>query len=426
VHPLTDTALPGIAAALDCEAMRCALAGALGCRANAIAECAIERVKYRPGRSALVLYRVAIEEPGPSREALVYATVYPAGTTLRVFPEDRKLPALRLLGDAERLRGTLLPEVVRSRWATGFEPQVLEPQRCSVSRVSYFPEHAYTARVDVGLGEGRDWALYAKTQFTARGARTFAALRRLWQTRARREAHLRHTRPVLYQNAASTLWQEALSGSTLEALATQGRLDPGLALRVGEAVAALHGVGDIDDLESRDTRTCLARLQEASGVLAGVLPRIAAQVRKVVDRLESSAPRDEAAPATLHGDLHLNNILVDSGGVGLVDLDDLCRGPAELELGSFAAALMYRALLHGGHAEAGEALEPFLEGYRGSAQRPISAAHVRWHAAAALIHERAWRCLTSLKPGRLELVQELVTLAENLAGGRRSSSALAA
>ena len=421
MHPLTDTALPGLAAALDCEAMRGALAGALGCRADAIAECAIERVKYRPGRSALVLYRVAAGEAGPSRETLVYATVYPAGTTLRVFPDDRKLPGLRLLGDAGRLRGTLLPEVVRSRWGA-----VLEPQRCTVSRVSYFPEHAYTARVDVGLGEGRDWALYAKTQFTARGARTFAALQRLWQTRASREAHLRHARPVLYQKTVSTLWQEGLSGSTLEALATQGRLDPMLALRVGEAVAALHGVADIDALESRDTRTCVARLHEVPGVLGAVLPELAARVRNVVERLESCAPQDEAAAVTLHGDLHLNNILVDSGGVGLVDLDDLCRGPAELELGSFVAALLYRALLHGERADADEAVAPFLEGYQAGARRPISAPHVRWHAAAALIHERAWRCLTSLKPGRLELVQELVGLAEALAGQRRSSSELAA
>jgi hypothetical protein len=40
---------------------------------------------------------------------------------------------------------------------------------------------------------------------------------------------------------------------------------------------------------------------------------------------------------------------------------------------------------------------------------------VRWHAAAALICERAWRALTSLKPGRLERMDRLLDAASALA-----------
>ena len=408
---LNDAALPGIAAALDCERMRTRVAQTAGSPPEDVAGCTIERVKYRPGRSALVLYRAAIERAGQRREALVYAAVYPAGTTLRAFPEDRKLPGLRLLGDAGRLRAELLPAVVRERWG-----EALEAGPCRVSRVSYFPEHAYTARVVAELGQDREWALYAKTQFTSRGARTFAALRRLWVTRAEREEHLRHVRPVLYQSAASVLWQEALSGRMLEELAAQGQLSGALSVRVGRAAAALHGAAvDIDGLTSLDAGSCVARLHEVLRVLGTVLPRAAARAGKVVAALERRVPHSDAAPATLHGDLHLNNILVESGRVALVDLDDLCRGPAELELGSFVAALTYRAALHGEDAIAEETIESFLEGYRENTARAISAAHVRWYAAAALICERAWRCLTSLKPGRLERIDELVARAAALA-----------
>jgi Ser/Thr protein kinase RdoA (MazF antagonist) len=150
-------------------------------------------------------------------------------------------------------------------------------------------------------------------------------------------------------------------------------------------------------------------------VLGAVLPRAAARARKVVDQLEKHAPRSDAAPATLHGDLHLNNILVEPGRVALVDLDDLVRGPAELELGSFVAALMYRAALNGEGAMPEETVGRFLEGYREISPCAIRAVHVRWYAAAALIHERAWRCLTSLKPGRLERIDELIALAGALA-----------
>jgi hypothetical protein len=58
-----------------------------------------------------------------------------------------------------------------------------------------------------------------------------------------------------------------------------------------------------------------------------------------------------------------------------------------------------------------ETLGCFLEGYGEASPRAICVKHVGWYAAAALIHERVWRCLTSLKPGRLELIDKLLALA---------------
>ena len=150
-------------------------------------------------------------------------------------------------------------------------------------------------------------------------------------------------------------------------------------------------------------------------VITAMLPHLAPCARRIVERLEQRAPYGEAARATLHGDLHLHNILVDRGRVALVDMDDLCRGPAELELGSFVAALSYRAALHGDPAMHDAAAARFLEGYHENAPRPVCPAHVRWYAAAALIHERTWRCLTSLKPGRLERIEGLLSAAGALA-----------
>jgi Ser/Thr protein kinase RdoA (MazF antagonist) len=389
MHRVADAALPELEAALDGERMRARVAHAAGKAPQEVAGCAIERVKYRPGRSALVLYRLSLEENFP--ETLVYATVYPSGVALRAFPEDRKLPGLRLLADPARLRAEVLPDALD----------------CSVSRVSYFPEHAYTARVVAHLAGGRECPLYAKTQFTARGERTFALLQDL------HKKNLRCARPLLYHAASATLVQEAVPGSTAESLAVQGRFSGALAARVGGGVAALHGA-PVDALAPIDARTCLTRLQEVVRVLGAVLPPAAAQARKVLGQLEKRPP-PAVAPATLHGDLHLNNILIDSGRVALVDLDDLCRGPAELELGSFVAALAYRAALHGDRAMHQETVEHFLAGYAEHAQRAVSIEHVHWYAAAALIHERAWRCLTSLKPGRLAVIDELIARAAELA-----------
>lgn len=393
MHPLNDPALPELDAALDCERMRARVARAAGLQAGEVAGCAIERVKYRPGRSALVLYRLSVE--GSIPESLVYATVYPSGIALRVFPEDRKLPGLRLLADPARLRTEVLAA------------------ECTVARVSYFPEHAYTARVTVNRGECCGWTLYAKTRSTTRGEQTFAAMKRLERIRGRRAHDPRFARPVLYHPASATLFQEGVAGITAESLAVQGRLSGARAARVGAAVAALHG-SDLDGLDAVDASTCLARLHEAVRILGSVLPRSAARAYAVMAQLAKQPPAPAAA-ATLHGDLHLNNILIDAGRIALVDLDDLRRGPAELELGSFVAALLYRAALHGRRGMHQEDIEHFLAGYAEHAPRPFRLDQVGWYAAAALIHERAWRCLTSLKPGRVTLIDELIGEASELA-----------
>ena len=384
MHRLTDAALPGLEAALDAERMRPRVVHAAGRAPQEVAGCAIERVKYRPGRSALVLYRLSLEENLP--ETLVYATVYPAGIALRAFPDDRKLPGLRLLADPARLGAEVLGAP------------------CALARVSYFPEHAYTARITLNQGTQ---TLYAKTQSTARGERTFALLQYL------HKRELRCARPLLYHAASATLFQEAVAGTTAESLAVQRRLSSPLAARVGAGVAALHAVG-LEGLDALDAGTCLVRLREVIRVLGSVLPRAAARAYAVMTQLEKQPP-PAAAPATLHGDLHLNNILVDEDRIALVDLDDLRRGPAELELGSFVAALLYRAALHGRRGMHQEVIEHFLAGYAEHASRPVRVDQVGWYAAAALIHERAWRCLTSLKPGRLALIDELIGEASELA-----------
>jgi aminoglycoside phosphotransferase (APT) family kinase protein len=407
MHRLNDPKLPELARALDCAAMQARLAEAAGCAPQGLMRCEIERVKYRPGRSALVLYRALIERASSAREALVYATVYPAGIELHAFPSDRKLPGLALVGDAERLRDALWPEVMRQSWG-----QAMERTPCRISRVSYFPEHAYTARVALEVDSGTQWTTYVKTEATPRGARTLATMRALWETRHEREAHLRLARPLLYQERASALWQEAVPGTPLEEMA-KSRLGCALAGQVGKALAALHGAR-VEGLAPLDPRAHVQRMAEIVSAVETLLPGIARRARCVVDALAADLPQGSGRPATLHGDLHLNNIIVHAGRVALVDLDDACVGPPELELGSFVAGLMYRALLHGAESMAQDVIADFLDGYRAVAPYPIDGAHVRWYAAAAIVHERAWRCLTSLKPGRFELIDELFALASTL------------
>jgi len=52
---------------------------------------------------------------------------------------------------------------------------------------------------------------------------------------------------------------------------------------------------------------------------------------------------------------------------------------------------------------------------------PAPRADIDWHTAAALVSERAVRCVTRLKPGRLALIDGLLATAERLM--RRTAAA---
>jgi tRNA A-37 threonylcarbamoyl transferase component Bud32 len=408
MHRLTDAALPAIGTALDCEAMRGPLALAAGAPT---ARCAIERVKYSPGRRALVLYRVQLED----REQLFYGSLR-AGQdiVLRRFPCDRKLHGVRLLGDPQWIQARL-PGLAQGRWK---RPITLGPS--TVSRVSYLPEHAYTARVGVDLGMQAEWQVYAKTRRSDRGAAILDGMRGLWASPARREGRVAFARPLLYEPQAATLWQEGLTGRRLAELAEPGSLSVALAARVGAAVAALHTT-PIAGLPVRGVRDSLDGLNKAMGVLALVLPGAVPQASRIADALERCRPGEPSAPATLHGDLHMKNIFVGPAGIGLIDFDDLCLAPAAMELGSFVAALVCRGVLQGESRIPEDSITAFVRGYREAAGRRVSWRDVWWYAAAALIHERVYRCVTKLKPGRLERVDELLALAEVLE--RRAAAA---
>jgi len=439
----SDPALPHLALAFDTAMMGLLLSEsvAAGPRPVELRDCSIARVKYRPGRNCLVLYRARLRDLNRSTETdqFFHAGMYspeeaerryeealrrsipPAGggapvtfdrehsLVIWAFPNERKLRALPRLASVTTVRDEMLPQLARARFGNR-----IEVSDCVLTPVSYFPEHAYTVRATARLtgadAPGEAWTLYAKTDATGSGARTMANMRELWASAARRDGRLRMPRPLAYQDG-SILWQEGSPGFTLETLADDAGLPSAILRRVGAMVAALHGT-DIAGLPSAAETPLVQRLSDAASAIAAVMPHLAQRTTALVTELLRRAPGAAARPVTLHGDLHLNNLLADGDEIGIVDFDDLHSGAAEAELGSFIAGLIYRGVVH--HAEQaqpGPAATEFLTSYVQHARWPVDRRIVDWHIAAALIGERAWRCLTSLKPGRLERIEALLDLA---------------
>jgi thiamine kinase-like enzyme len=452
-HVPHDAALPRLALALDPVRMREELTAHLtrgatdrDAAAISIESCRIERVRYKPGRSCLVCYALDLRVEGEgTSEQLLCARMYPPNESVSryrkaaqaplaatgvgapllhlpdldmvvwAFPNERKLTGLERLTNGAWLQARTLPALV---------PQLHGPdwrlERCAHRIVHYVPEHTCTvqATLDVRRADGmrQRSVVYGKAYYDGTGARVGDAMRRLWSSRAVQSGALGIARPLAYEPRDRVLWQEGLEGATLEQAHPDDRIPERVLRRVAGAIAALHG-SPVARLPSVGPADVLAELRTRAAVIGDAQPGLRERLDRVVRALSGAAP-GAAAAATLHGDLHPKNLFLIGERVCLIDLDSVRRGPAELDLASWLACMLYRACLRGepsGSVQA--AVGSFVNLYERERGAPIDRRALDWYTAAALVSERAYRVLSRLKDGRLEILDDLLELALRAVAG---------
>ncbi|QTN23344.1 aminoglycoside phosphotransferase family protein [Rhizobacter sp. AJA081-3] len=440
-----DPALPQLRSALDGSVMAAHFADVLRGHGAIVEACTVERVKYRPRRNCTLSYRLQLrdEASGRRHEQRVAARLCsadeigprharadaaadwvpsPAGPAMSRlprldmltwwWPNDPKLMAPAVLAEARSLREQWLPPVL-SVLAT--DAAVLTGHELEV--VQYVPEHRLTARVDLHWqlgGRTQSQAVYAKSSREPDGASAHAILRTLQSSAAWQAGRLNTPRALLWQPQAQLHWQQGVGGRALLDLppAQAAALAPSL----GAQLAALHGI-PVALTRSITPDAMRTRLAEVQALLADALPQAQADLARAVRRLARGMHWVQGQPlATLHGDLHPRNVLADGRHLSLIDLDGLRRGPALLELGSWWADGIYRAVLEGdAPLRDAPAWQGLLAGYAQGGGTPPASSALAWSAAWNLLTQRAWRCVVNLKPGRFAIAPRLVALAAELA-----------
>lgn len=455
-----DRVMPRLAALFDLGRMSESLsahwsAGEYG--RPRILGCEVERVKYRPGRNCVVGYRVQVKWPrrpgrmgwrlAPERTAAtrVCVAMYPGdeatsryerakaaaavaqsspsvslldepGVLLWRFPHDRKLPTLPLLADIDALRARRLPELAQARWGDGWHIDSV-----SHELVSYFPHHSATLRARLQLRSHRDasvqpWCVYGKVRSDDSGARVFDAMSRLYASDACREGVVGFARPLAMHATERLLWQEGIEAATLDHCLRTGVVDQSTWESIAGAVAALHRT-PLGLAPSITRETLQADIARAVATLTTAVPAVATEVLTLRDdllrRLEGI---DCAADATLHGDLHSKNILPGRDRVHLIDLDRVGAGPRLAEVGTLLAELVLRDCLAARPVD-WRRVTAVAQAYGRAHGRGIAPADLGWHVAAAILCQPAHRCVTSLRPGRLEILPQLLCAARAAADG---------
>lgn len=440
-----DAQLPFLATLLDERTMACIFERHLIAQPSvrfAITQCEIERIKYRPHRNCLVAYRLTLNGDTDERELRVCVGMFePAEAQSRylsslstaiaipqfapvihiealdsvmwVFPNERKLKALPILADAGKLRESVVTQVVRSRWGAGWEIVHL-----SHSVSNYFPEHSCCAHVHLNLfntvnATRRNWEIIGKIHYDDAGSQTHETMSALW---GRSDSDVAFARPLVYAPDQQIHWQERVPGVTLHSLLETGAATKIVLNRIARAIGALHRISGVTP-QRIAISDVVEDLNKARLIIADVRPDCAAAVADVVGILLDSVKYvTSEALATMHGDLHSKNILVDDAQIYLVDLDRVCIGPAIMDLGSFLAELIYRGCISGLPWEALELqLQAIVESYCQSVPWRIADKDMAWHTASALIRERALRAVTSLKPGGWNTLREILATAHRIA-----------
>jgi tRNA A-37 threonylcarbamoyl transferase component Bud32 len=411
---LRDRRLPGLAVVLDAEAFCEALAGAL--RDVPVTGARATYVRYKPGVSCLVAFRVRVGEEehdvyaralrrsaqdklgAARRRTQEHSFLGPGGLVLdrwavavHASPHDRRLPTLAHLQDPQRrakLFERLLPH----------HPHLRDGE---LTGLRYNPERRWVARLDAPAGR----ALVKVTQR--------AAVRRAMASRdaLAGRAPIPHLLGATRRHGLVAL--EWLEGDALE-----DRLEstPRAAEAVGPALAAVHELDGLGLAMRPDSEA--QRLTAAARATLVVSPALAQRADRLATALAGELRA--AGPCTaVHGDFSADQVILGASGAMLVDLDETRRDDPTVDLAGFAAELRLRVVRGRLSAAAAEqAWDALREGYRAAGGCAVTAGPALSRRLAAALLLRA------AEPFRLrdhdwdEQVVALVEEAERAAGAQ--------
>ena len=380
--------------------------------------CRVARVNYQPGHSLRVVYE--LEAPGPP--LIVAARAFPSGRSDKsasaygkaaasviecggvrgvahdpelnavfwTFPNDRRLTRLARVWCAP---GTLA-------WRLG--------HAWSRSRlVAYAPERSAMMQC---LGPAEEVLGYAKACTRDADTRQVAVYDALGRSLPADDPHLRLPRLIAYAPEEQLLLFEPIAGDRFADHAAADRA-PSLS-RLGSALARLHAVPFATG--RRFARFDLDQLAQAANAVGLVRPDVAPLAEALVTRIAARVATDDTRPVLLHGDVHLNNVILTDERIALVDLEDAAIGPPAADVASLLAVLRYQRYVGLiSSAQERQDGEAFLAGY--AAVRPLPApTTLAWYTAAALLVERALGAVHRLRSQGLQHLDALLADATTL------------
>jgi hypothetical protein len=364
-------------------------------------------LRYKPGLACLAAFEVDVD----GRQVLLHAQAYAwdarekysklsgpdevpgplgpghvplpqHGIVVSVFPNDRKLHAVRRLADPADF----------AKFVAKLDPAI-DPAETSLDVLSYKPERRLVARL---LTRGRAWAVLRV--YTDEAFATAYANARAFRSTSR----LRVARRLGKLYWQQMLAVEHLPGRSLDEHVCGGSDVAEVVTAVALAVADLHAQSD-GRLRDTDPITAADRIAELARWVGFVCPELAEPADRLAEKLRAGllASAPAADIGAMHGDFYASQVLL--GGtaerVAVVDFDEAARGETVADVANFIAHLAADAIR--GHVSPDRiALYAggLTEAYRQATGRPVSS-RLNLHLACGLFRllphpfrrrERGW------------------------------------
>lgn len=369
----------------------------------------VDYVRYRPGRSCVVLWSLptsdgrplhlygklvaqgraaAVERRGFRELASRAEALAGPGRRLHRFEPGLGLLLVRFPFDP-RLRG--LPLATSRTWVRERVAPCLgvEGTELEAFPLSYKPERRCVVRYERAGGDGRVLG-FAKLFRDERGQGMLPRLRSVAAQLRERSGAWEIVSPLAHLPEAHLLLLPALEGGDGLAGSLQdvvdGRSDE--AVLLGHVARAARGLGDlqrcaVDGLPVVAPPALVAKLRRGVALVRCVEPPLAdsleARVAALERRGEALAPE---ARVPTHGAFRHGQLLLRRDGLVVLDLDTLCRSGASADAGNFVAYLDFLGLrrprLASVTERCREAFVAALDGPPGS-----RAAWLAWYRAAS-------------------------------------------
>jgi hypothetical protein len=364
-------------------------------------------VQWAPGQGCRLAYAAPINGSDGSR--FVAVELDADGWFSYDFRSDQGLPGLSAVADAD---------FVTEHLAAVVEEPI---RRCRVQPVRYRPGGRCVLRYDLQTASGVS-RYYAKVFPSS----VFAdAAGRATRVAAAAPAQLNITRVLASWPHFGTTVSKAVQGQSVSAVlrnpAVSDRSRRNLVFRLGGLLADFHNLTGV----SVPARTASDQLRDVAALLPAVRILDAAgadSLRRLLDRLGREFPRHDHREVLSHGAFRPGQVIVDEANqLHLLDLDGVCRGDAERDLGSASSYLSWQAIRPPtGRVDLPGFDEALLAGYAARGRYANPASLVWWRAAGmAQIAARRFRRLEVADwPSVARLVDLAGSLLDALPNGR--------
>lgn len=408
-----DRFLAGRADCLDLDLVRTHLAAAFP-EIGMTAALELLNVWYIPGRSLQVVYRASRNGAGTGGDETVFRVQFHADGESREQAEWARAAAV----EASRVRHLPQLDAVAS----------LFPEDCEVPQIGMVLDERYLqTRVKAGGSRtllsylpGRRCAvryrfaddangIVVRVQRVADAARSHSRACAAWRAASRR---FRTPEPLGYDAAAGAMWERFAPGCRLDSLAGSGTFDRAIE-SVMAGLVALHAL-QLPDLAHEGPNEVLKRTAtKVVPKIRAAFPSLSSALDEFTSLLTARAPRlDDARPATLHGDLHTANLLLDDDGAVFIDLDRMVTGSPAYDLALLGTRLLLVAL----HArtdvrDVAATIEALPERYQAAGGAPISRGTFAWYVGALLVGRQIKTAVRHLAPDVARLAPLLLACA---------------